>query len=263
MRIPVIKANGNNNSFIIIDKSNLNSDFKITKTNIKKLCLENNNKITDGLVIIENIAKQKYNIDYYNNDGSWETLCVNSLRCIGLLIFNKYNLNKFVVNCGDGEHKIHIKSSKDIQVSMNKPEYRSDEIQIGGYKGYYLFSGAKHFVINYKDNWPSNDTLMEIARKIRFNKYFSKGVNVNFFKINNRDLDVITYEKGIEKIMPSCASGSYACAYHYIFSNKIKKKDIYINNPSGGLFIQIDVENSNYNISGSAEIEYESEILFK
>ena len=63
--------------------------------------------------------------------------------------------------------------------------------------------------------------------------------------------------------MPSCASGSYACAYHYIFSNKLKKKDIYINNPSGGLFIQIDVENSIYNISGSAEIEYESEILFK
>ena len=48
-----------------------------------------------------------------------------------------------------------------------------------------------------------------------------------------------------------------------ILNNKIKNKDIYINNPSGELFVQIDIENNVYNISGSAEIEYESEILFK
>ena len=104
---------------------------------------------------------------------------------------------------------------------------------------------------------------LEIAEKIRFDNYFIDGINVNFFKVNNENLDVITYEKGIEKIMSSCASGSYACAYHYIFSNKLKKKDIYINNPSGGLFVHIDVKNNIYNISGSAKIEYESEILFK
>ena len=46
-----------------------------------------------------------------------------------------------------------------------------------------------------------NEELKTIAQKIRYDKYFSEGVNVNFFKYNNNNLDVITYEKGIEKIL--------------------------------------------------------------
>ena len=261
MIIPIAKANGNLNSFIIIDKKFISS-LELNKSNIIKLC-KTNNYITDGLVIIEKNNKINYKVDYYNNDGSWETLCVNSLRCVGLLLAKKYNSSNFTLNCGDGLHNIFVNNKNDIKVSMNKPKYKTDKIQIENYNGFYLFSGAKHFVINYKNNWPSNDILKEIAQKIRYNNYFNNGVNVNFFKINNKNLDVITYEKGIEKIMPSCASGSFACAYHCIFNNKIKNKDIYINNPSGELFVQIDIENNVYNISGSAEIEYESEILFK
>ena len=124
-------------------------------------------------------------------------------------------------------------------------------------------SKTKYFVINYKNDWPSNHIQKKIAQKIRFNNYFSKGVNVNFFKVNNEGLDVITYEKGIEKIMPSCASGSFACAYHCIFNNRIKNKDIYITNPCGELFAHIDVGKNKFYISGSAEIENETEILFK
>ena len=42
MIIPVIKANGNNNSFIIIDKNNFNSEFKITVSDLKNIELLNN-----------------------------------------------------------------------------------------------------------------------------------------------------------------------------------------------------------------------------
>ena len=259
MIIPAVKANGNLNSFIIIDKKDI-PHIELNKSTIKKISIYHENSCVDGVVIVQKNSKKKYKVDYYNNDGTWETLCVNSLRCVGLLLFEKYNIQNISLDCGDGTHNVYVKDN-NITVDMNKPEYKSKKIEINRYKGYYLFSGAKHFVINYLDNWPENEELKKIAQKIRYDKYFSEGVNVNFFKYNNNNLDVITYEKGIEKIMPSCASGSFACAYHCIFNNKIKNKDIYITNPSGELFAHIDVEKNRFHISGTATIEKEIEIL--
>jgi len=262
MIIPLVKANGNHNSFIIIDKHSI-SNICITKSIAQNICLNYGKPIVDGLIVIEKININNYKVDYYNNDGTWETLCINSLRCVGLLLYNKYNLKSLIAHCGDGKHIINVKNSNNIKVSMNKPIYKSDKIDIDGYLGYYLFAGAKHFVINYLEDWPDNKILKGIAEKIRYNKFFSNGVNVNFYKIINNQLDVITYEKGIEKIMSSCASGSFACAYHSIFVNKIKIKNIYITNPVGELFVYIDLENNKYHISGSAEIEKEEKMIFK
>ena len=87
MKLEIIKSNGNGNDFIIIDKNDLPNNCKISSETIKQICFSHDN--TDGLVIINRIKKNEYEMDYYNNDGSWETLCVNALRCVGLLIYKK------------------------------------------------------------------------------------------------------------------------------------------------------------------------------
>ena len=48
-------------------------------------------KNIDGL-ITANIETNNIVMDYYNNDGSWETLCVNALKCVGLLLNNTLDL---------------------------------------------------------------------------------------------------------------------------------------------------------------------------
>ena len=260
MIIPIVKANGNQNSFILIEKTF--SDLKLNTEEIINLC-KIDKEIVDGFVTIEKINSQNFKVDYFNNDGTWETLCINSLRCVGLLLFKKYNLISFIAQCGDGNHLVEIINQNNVRVSMNSPEYRSKEIEIDGIRGFYIFAGAKHFVINYKHDWPSNSRLEKIAKKIRYNKVFKNGINVNFYKNNDNNIDVITYEKGIEKIMPSCASGSFACAYHHIFHNNLKNKDIYITNVVGELFAYIDLSKSEFFISGPAEIEYEKELKFE
>ena len=53
-------------------------------------------------------------------------------------------------------------------------------------KGTYIDSGAKHFIIEVKE-WDNNFELIEIAKKIRYNKgLFPDGTNVNFFKLLNK-----------------------------------------------------------------------------
>ena len=83
---------------------------------------------------------------------------------------------------------------------------------------------------------------------------------MRFYKsINTHTIEVKTYEKGIESMMDSCASGSYACAFHHYNQNnrfgKIKVKNI------GGIFEIIFDENyMNNRLIGEAEIEYNDSI---
>ena len=49
----------------------------------------------------------------------------------------------------------------------------------------------------------------------------------------------LTYEKGVEKLVDSCGSGSYAAAYHFVKTNKLNNKILIINN-GGSYTINFD-----------------------
>ena len=258
MKLEIIKSNGNGNDFIIIDKNDLPNNCKINSETIKQICFSHDN--TDGLVIINRIKKNEYEMDYYNNDGSWETLCVNALRCVGLLIYKKLGENIISVHCGDGIHEVETISNNCIKVSMEIPTYKTDKITFYGLSGYYIFSGAKHFVIEYKKSWPDRKKIEEIAKKIRYNKFFTNGINVNFYKILDKNtIEVKTYEKGVEKMMSSCASGSFACAFHVFQKDKINNNFIIMNEGGNSSII---FEDSRHLFIGNAEIEYSKMIDF-
>ena len=81
------------------------------------------------------------------------------------------------------------------------------------------------------------------------------GINVNYYKIIDKNtIAVKTYEKGVEKIMDSCASGSYACAYDYSNKNNIYGK-IKVLNDGGISQIIFNESYTNNLFKGKAEIE--------
>ena len=253
------KAECNGNDFIIIMKDYYLETFN--NETIKKLCDKDRGIGADGLLLIDfDVDHYDFKMDYYNNDGSWETLCVNALRCIGLLIYKKLGEDIISVHCGDGIHEVETISNNCIKVSMEIPTYKTDKITLYGLSGYYIFSGAKHFVIEYKKSWPNTKKIEEIAKKIRYNKIFVNGINVNFYKIVDKNtIEVKTYEKGIEKMMSSCASGSFACAFHVFQKNKINNNFIIMNEGGNSSII---FEDTRHLFIGNAEIEYSKMIDF-
>jgi len=262
MKLPIYNCNGNGNSFVIIlyYDSQQKSFFKTSI--IKKLCL-NNKKITDGLVLV-NIKSSDIFIDYYNNDGSWETLCLNGLRCVSLILNKRLDTKTINIICNNQVYKTKILKNDMILVELSKPVYKTKSIQVNNLIGHYIDVGAKHFVVPYNHEWPSLNQIKKIAKDIRYNvDIFPYGINVNFYKeINSNTIEVITYEKGVENIMESCASGSYACAFDYSYTyNKYGK--INVKNIGGDFEINFD-EKYRYNtLLGKAEINNEDFIDIK
>ena len=80
MFLPFTKCHANGNDFIMT----LLEDFpkeRQTKYNISKLCCRHTGIGADGFFIISPSDKYDFKLDYYNSDGSWETLCGNGSRC--------------------------------------------------------------------------------------------------------------------------------------------------------------------------------------
>lgn len=247
MKIKITKSHGTQNSFVIVYN---NENHDLIKSKIKKICHEFN---TDGFLLISDFKGYDYKMDYFNNDGSWETMCANGARCAALYMYNFHKCNKNITFlAGDGQHKIKINDSSSIELSMKKPFFKTKEIQPCGHLGRYVDSGAKHY-ISMVDKIEIEKVKSEGA-KIRYNKLFEPygGINVNFLEvINEHHIKVSTYEKGIENMVLSCGSGSVAAAYYAFNKNKIKSP-LKISVPGGELKLSFDINWDNVWLSGPA-----------
>ena len=254
MKIKISKSHGTHNSFIIIYD---NLHHELIKPKIQKICHQFN---TDGLLIVSDHIKYDYKMDYFNNDGTWETMCANGARCVALFMWNKKKC-KDTINflAGDGPHKIKINNRNKIALSMNTPVFKTKIINPNGYKGQFVDSGAKHFttiVNNIK-----NISLKSEGSKIRYNKLFApNGVNVNFVElINKHHIKVFTYEKGIEDMVMSCGSGSVAAAF-YGYKKSQLNSPIKITVPGGELSLKFNKSWDDVWLTGPATIIEEYEI---
>jgi len=256
MKIKITKSHGTENSFIIIYD---NQNHSLIKNQIKEICQKFK---TDGLLLLSDHKDYDYQMDYFNNDGSWETMCANGARCAALYMFNKNKCNKNIhFITGDGPHYIKINNADSIELSMSPPTFKTQEIEPCGYSGKFVDSGAKHFV-TIIDQISYNQVKFEGA-KIRYNKLFKSdgGVNVNFLKIINLNhISVNTYEKGIENMVMSCGSGSVAAAY-YAFEKQKIKSPIKISVPGGELKLIFNDSWTDVWLSGPAHLSEEEDWL--
>jgi len=260
MKISFYKCNSKGNDFIIIPHHN-NIDYEFfNKEKIRSICNYDSSSSIDGLILL-NKKNNLFIMDYYNNDGSWETFCLNGIVCCSLILFKELKNNHFEIISNNIVYKIEMTQNNDVHVQIQKPIYKQENIIIDNYKSDYLNSGAEHLVVNYKEEWGDILGLKKKMQKMRYNKIFDPvGINVNFYKIMNSGIiEVKTYEKGIESIMHSCASGSYACAYDYSRKNNYNKKIKVINDGGDSQIIFGKDYNKNF-FSSKGIIEFKGEM---
>ena len=253
MILPFTKCSANANDFILIHLDDFPEETP-NKHIIRRLCSRHTGIGADGLFLISPSDKYDFMLDYYNSDGSWETLCANGSRCAVRLMHQCGRIkNKTVFLAGDGPHCAKILNNGAISMQMKTPKYRSESVSPEGYKGYFIDSGARHFVSeseNLSDNF-----VYSVGRKIRYSNIFHpRGINVNFYKQSNKHtVDIKTYEKGVEEVMTSCASGSAAVVFH-LSKNKCVESPVLSRSVGGNLTFYFDGAWGDVWIEGPAEI---------
>jgi len=237
--LPFTKCHANGNDFIFIHSNDFPKETRIEHI-INRLCCRHTGIGADGLFVISSSDKYDFILDYYNSDGSWETLCANGSRCAVKFMHHCGHIgNKTSFLAGDGPHIAKILENGVVSMQMKTPEYQSDLLELEDSDGYYINSGARHFV-SASDNL-SVDFAYHTGRKIRYSHIFHpQGINVNFYRlVNKHSVDIITYEKGVEEVMQSCASGATAVVFH-LAKNKLVENPVNIHSTGGNLTVTFD-----------------------
>ena len=222
--IDFAKIEATGNDFIFVDKRKNKID-EISTDKIISMCDRHLGIGADGVVITSETPDQMVKMEYFNADGSRGEMCGNALRATVLF---SYMLGNIKLNCplqleaDDGEHEILMESSENIQVEI-KIKNQLENVNLLGVNlendlsplG-FINTGVPHLVLLSESDL-NNINVVKIGRELRFHKMFQPaGTNVNFLKINEiNQLQVRTYERGVENETLSCGTGIIASCIAY------------------------------------------------
>jgi diaminopimelate epimerase len=254
MIINFYKYQGTGNDFIIIDIRNLNYNFK--KQEISKLCDRKFGVGADGVMLIDTHKEYDFEMQFYNPDGSM-SFCGNGSRCAVLFCFHN-NLctrkTKFLTN--DGVHFAEIVDAENIKIDMVSP-IKVNKLKNGDFQ---TNTGSPHYVQFTKEF--NDSSFIENCKLIRFSEeYFEDGINVNMVIDLDNEINVRTYERGVENETLSCGSGVTAAALSFA-SYKDSSSPIVVHTKGGELNVDFDKKNGHFEnvyLTGSAHFVFRGE----
>ncbi len=266
-----IKIHGAGNDFILIDNFENKYKFDLPKL-ARKVCPRRIGIGADGLLVIEKSKKADFKMRYLNADGTEVGMCGNGGRCISFYAFNNLLKNKKKLSF-EALNKIYLAElvGKNIRLIMNNPtDFRTDlEIKHKNtnIKFDFLNTGAPHVCIFTSKNPILNNKnfadmdIIDIGKFLRYHKYFSpEGTNVNFIKIRGvGNIDIRTYERGVEDETLSCGTGSIACGILSALRYNWKPPIVVNTLNKFKLIIDFKLHNnklSNVSLEGASQIVY-------
>ena len=261
MKIHFYKYQATGNDFIIIDAREEN--IILSKENIQFLCHRHFGIGSDGLIIFENSDKADFSMEFFNPDGSGGMMCGNGGRSIVKFAADKGVIkDKCTFLAPDGLHFATI-NEDIISLKMINPTLlqRFED-------GFYINTGTSHFVV-FENDLKAIDVIKK-GRTLRYDERFLayKGCNVNFVQeIEDKNLRIQTYERGVEDLTLACGTGICAAALTYSVKKGLENANHTINISAQGGDLQVEFEKKenntfdNVHLIGQAKKVFEGEII--
>lgn len=209
----------------------------------------------DGLILLRNNKDYDFEMVYFNADGKQSSMCGNGGRCIiafAELLEIIDSETTFIAI--DGEHKGKI--TKD-GVYLQMQDVNNIE---GVGDGIVMDTGSPHYIEMVDDLKHLN--VNKEGRRIRNSKPFKKeGINVNFVQ-DSAELEMRTYERGVEAETYSCGTGAVATAIAMHYANCIEENIISIKTKGGELGVSFEEFNGSYRnvwLSGDVNMVFAGE----
>lgn len=254
MIIEFYKYQGTGNDFIMIDDRE--KEFDLTDNDlIAALCERRMGIGADGLILLREHDTLNFEMIYFNADGKESSMCGNGGRCIiAFAQMLEMTGNETTFMAIDGEHKGRL---MDDGIYLQMQDVKKIE---GVGDGLVLNTGSPHY-IEMVDELDYIDVDKQ-GRKIRNSVPFKKdGINVNFV-LDANELQVRTYERGVEAETLSCGTGVVATAIAMHYANCIEETLVNVKTKGGELTVSFEEFNGGYRniwLSGEASMVFAGE----
>ncbi len=193
------KYSGAGNTFVFFD----NREGKFPFEKIPSLCdLEN----VDGVILLEKPLKMRI----FNSDGSEASMCGNGLRCF-IRYLQEIGIEKPLYHIETGAGLLEAKlMGEEVEVKMSDPHSMEWDLHLPG-EFHFLNTGVPH-AITFERDLEAVDIQKE-GRKIRSHPHFGEaGTNVSYAALQNGEIHLRTYERGVEGETLACGTGAVASA---------------------------------------------------
>ena len=254
MIIEFYKYQGTGNDFIMIDDRE--NEFDVDDGGlITALCERRMGIGADGLILLREHDVLDFEMIYFNADGKQSSMCGNGGRCI-IAFAEMLEMigTETTFMAIDGEHKGRFLGDT-IALQMQDV---SDIEEVGD--GLVMDTGSPHYIEMVDDL--KNINVEKKGREIRNSAPFKKeGINVNFV-LDAAELQVRSYERGVEAETLSCGTGVVATALAMHYANCIEDNLISVNTKGGELTVSFEELNGTYRniwLSGEASMVYVGE----
>jgi diaminopimelate epimerase len=210
MRVSKYSANGNDfvifHTFLKKDRSSL----------AKELCHRQNGVGADGLIVLLPHNEVDFEWQFYNADGSEAEMCGNGSRAAAHYAYSN-NLAPSKMSFLTLAGIINAEVDGNMVLSeLTPPKILSKEIHHDNKLWWKIDTGVPHMV-TFVDDIENFD--IQSARELRY----KENANVNIAKIlDNGNMMVRTYERGVEDETLACGTGMSACFYRAYTEGKVK-----------------------------------------
>lgn len=257
MQLAFYKFQGAGNDFVMVD--NRKALFSnLTQTQIQCICARKYGVGSDGLILINNSLDCDFEMVFFNPDAS-QSFCGNGARCA--VAFAKQlgiecKLKRF--SAIDGIHEYTFE--QDI-IGIHMADV--DHIEVKGKEEAFVHTGSPHYIL-FNDDLSSSNVL-KLGQKIRYSEtYIEEGVNVNLMRIvDNKRIEIATYERGVENETLACGTGATACALFFGFHQNLSEGPIAVQAKGGLLSVDFKRNEDRFNhvwLFGPATFVYQGTI---
>ena len=232
MLVQFEKYQGAGNDFIMIDnRSGMYNDLGIDQ--IKSMCDRHYGIGSDCLILLNESPSADFEMDFYNPDGS-KSFCGNCARCV-VAFAHAVGVDSLThtFHAIDGFHE-YVREDASIGIHMSDVNH----IEFFGEDSALMNTGSPHYMI-LSDDLCTENTLNK-GREIRYAAPFKKdGVNVNLVHVKSTlEIDIATYERGVEGETLACGTGATACALFLASRNEIAQGTVVVNAKGGKMAVR-------------------------
>ena len=221
-----VKMAGGGNDFVVIDNraGRVSDPVELAR----RVCTPHLSVGADGLILIEPSARATFRMRYWNSDGSVGEFCANGTRCAARFAFTSVIApRRMTIETGAGITGAEVSEGGLVTLTLPPPHgFRAERpLRVGEQtiRGAFLVVGVPHYVVFLRDGLWSQD-IVPLGRAIRMHPDLQPaGANVNFVVVRGEhEIEVRTYERGVEGETLSCGSGVVASSSVAALSGRAK-----------------------------------------